>query len=71
MLQYWLMWMLPLIEYLGRQHIRNALKYGATVEEILEVLEMISALGIHSCTFGIPILMDEIKKYKESSAKTK
>jgi len=54
-----------------RQHIRNALKYGATVEEILEVLEMISALGIHSCTFGIPILMDEIKKYKESSAKTK
>src|ERR1039457_6728496 len=32
-----------------RRHIRNALKLGATREEILEVLELISVLGIHAC----------------------
>ena len=33
-----------------RQHIRNALRYGATKEEIMEVLELVSVLGIHACT---------------------
>lgn len=44
-----------------RQHIRNALKYGATREEIMEVLELVSVLGIHACTMGVPVLMDELK----------
>ena len=43
-----------------RQHIKNALKHGATKEEIMEVLELVSVLGIHACTLGIPVLMEEL-----------
>ena len=49
-----------------RQHISNALKYGATKEEIMEVFELVSVLGIHTCTMGVPILMEELKKAEES-----
>jgi len=45
-----------------RQHISNALKYGATKEEIMEVFELTSVLGIHTCTMGVPILVEELKK---------
>ncbi len=48
-----------------RQHISNALKYGATKEEIMEVLELTSVLGIHTCTMGVPILAEELKKVGE------
>lgn len=44
-----------------RQHIKNALKYGATREEIMEVLELVSVLGIHACTMGVPVLMEELQ----------
>lgn len=43
-------------------HIENALKYGATKEEIMEVFELTSVLGIHTITMGVPILMKELKK---------
>jgi len=49
-----------------RQHIANALKYGASKEEIMEVLELVSVLGIHTCTSGVPVLMEELKKAEES-----
>lgn len=42
-----------------RQHIRNAIKYGATREEVMEVLELVSVLGIHACTMGVPVLLEE------------
>ena len=42
-----------------RQHIRNAIKYGATRQEVMEVLELVSVLGIHACTLGVPILLEE------------
>ena len=45
-----------------RIHIRNALKHGATKEEILEVMELASLVGIHSCTFGLPILIEELRR---------
>lgn len=45
-----------------RQHIRNALRYGATKEEIMEVLELISVLGFHSVGLGLPILAEELEK---------
>ena len=45
-----------------RRHIINALKYGATWEEIMEVFELTSVLGIHTCTVGVPILMEELEK---------
>jgi alkylhydroperoxidase/carboxymuconolactone decarboxylase family protein YurZ len=44
-----------------RQHIRNALNHGATKEEIMEVLELVSVLGIHACTLGVPVLMEELE----------
>ena len=43
-----------------RQHMRNALNYGATKEEIMEVLELVSVLGIHACTLGVPVLIEEL-----------
>ena len=51
-----------------RQHIRNALSYGATREEIMEVLELVSVLGIHSCTLGVPVLMEELARHEEAKA---
>ena len=51
-----------------RQHISNALKYGATKEEIMEVFELVSVLGIHTCTMGVPILVEELKKVGERIA---
>jgi alkylhydroperoxidase/carboxymuconolactone decarboxylase family protein YurZ len=44
-----------------RTHMRNALRHGATREEIVEVLQLISVLGIHSCTHGVPILVEELR----------
>jgi alkylhydroperoxidase/carboxymuconolactone decarboxylase family protein YurZ len=43
-----------------RQHIKNALALGATKEELMEVLELTSTLGIHACNIGVPILMEEL-----------
>jgi alkylhydroperoxidase/carboxymuconolactone decarboxylase family protein YurZ len=44
-----------------RRHIRAALEAGASREEILTVLKMASLLGIHSCSLGAPILLEEAK----------
>lgn len=43
-----------------RAHIRNAIGYGATREEILEVIELASLIGVHSCAVGFPILAEEL-----------
>lgn len=51
-----------------RRHIRNALSLGATKEELVEVLEIVTGLGIHSVTMGMPILEEELKK-SEADAK--
>ena len=52
-----------------RIHIQNALQAGATKEEILEVMELASFVGLHSCTFGVPILDEELSKFKASGRK--
>ncbi|HEY6303554.1 MAG TPA: carboxymuconolactone decarboxylase family protein [Terriglobales bacterium] len=44
-----------------RRHIRAALDAGATREEILTVLKMAALLGIHTCSLGAPILLEEAK----------
>jgi alkylhydroperoxidase/carboxymuconolactone decarboxylase family protein YurZ len=49
-----------------RQHIQNALNYGASKEEIMEVLELVSVVGIHACTLGVPILVEELLKMEEA-----
>jgi alkylhydroperoxidase/carboxymuconolactone decarboxylase family protein YurZ len=48
-----------------RRHIQNALKAGATMEEILETIQLTTVMGIHSCNLAIPILMEEVSKYEE------
>jgi len=48
-----------------RRHIQNALKAGATMEEILETIQLTTVMGIHSCNLAIPILMEEVSKFEE------
>jgi alkylhydroperoxidase/carboxymuconolactone decarboxylase family protein YurZ len=45
-----------------RLHIGTAMQYGATSEEIMEVLQLTCQLGWHTCTVGVPILADELRK---------
>jgi alkylhydroperoxidase/carboxymuconolactone decarboxylase family protein YurZ len=49
-----------------RQHIRNAIGFGASKEEVMEVLELVSVLGIHACTLGVPILLEEFARVAEA-----
>lgn len=42
-------------------HMRNALRYGATLEEIMEVLELASLMGIHGPLVSAPILRQELR----------
>ena len=51
-----------------RQHVKNALAYGATAEEIMEVFEIASVIGIHTCTMGVPILIDELERAEAARA---
>lgn len=48
-------------------HIENAIDYGATAQEILEVMEIASVLGIHAVTEGAPILQQEIKNHQSGA----
>jgi alkylhydroperoxidase/carboxymuconolactone decarboxylase family protein YurZ len=41
-------------------HIENAIGYGATAQEILEIMEIASVLGIHAVTASAPILLEEM-----------
>jgi len=45
----------------SRRHIRNALKAGATRDEVLTILKMASVMSIHSCSLGAPILLEEAR----------
>ena len=45
-----------------RRHMQNALKQGASREEILEVIQLTTVMGIHSCNLAVPILMEESAK---------
>ncbi|WP_422768691.1 carboxymuconolactone decarboxylase family protein [Plantactinospora sp. WMMC1484] len=45
-----------------RQHIRAALKLGATPQEIMEVLELSATLGIHAMNIGVPILVEVLRE---------
>jgi alkylhydroperoxidase/carboxymuconolactone decarboxylase family protein YurZ len=45
----------------ARQHIKAALKLGATPAEIMEVLELCATLGIHAMNIGVPILAEEMR----------
>ena len=51
----------------ARRHIQNALEAGASKEEILEVIQLTSIMGIHSMSMGVPILMEEIEKFERNA----
>ena len=48
-----------------RRHLQNALKHGATRDEILEVIQLTTVMGIHSCNLAVPILMEELAAMRE------
>lgn len=52
-----------------RNHIRQALKLGATTEEILEVLQIVTLLGMHSTTEGVPLLLEMLEEQKKQTGK--
>ena len=43
-----------------RRHIRNALRAGATVDEIMAVLKLCVLQGFDACSLGVPILAEEL-----------
>ena len=49
-----------------RRHIRNALKAGATMEEIMEVLKLCVVQGIQAVNLGVPILASELARQSAS-----
>lgn len=50
-----------------RRHIRRALELGATKEEIAAVLQGVSVLGLHSNSFGAPMLLEEVARFEGQS----
>jgi alkylhydroperoxidase/carboxymuconolactone decarboxylase family protein YurZ len=49
-----------------RRHIRNALKAGASVEEIMEVLKLCVVQGVQACNLAVPILAAELARQRPS-----
>ncbi|MFM9269711.1 carboxymuconolactone decarboxylase family protein [Halomonas elongata] len=41
-----------------RMHMKNALGYGATKEELMEVLEIVSLIGMHGAEMAAPIAQE-------------
>ncbi len=41
-----------------RQHIANAIRYGATAEELMEVFELASGIGVESFALALPALAE-------------
>ncbi|MCB1742461.1 MAG: carboxymuconolactone decarboxylase family protein [Gammaproteobacteria bacterium] len=53
-----------------RLHIRNAIAHGASKAEIMEVFQLVSVLGIHSCTVGVPIMAEEASRFAGTTTAT-
>ena len=49
-----------------RRHIQAALKLGASMEEIMEVLKLCVIQGVQACNMGIPILAEELAKHSNT-----
>jgi alkylhydroperoxidase/carboxymuconolactone decarboxylase family protein YurZ len=47
----------------ARRHMKNALRAGATREEILETIQLTSVIGIHACNLAVPMLLEEAEIY--------
>jgi alkylhydroperoxidase/carboxymuconolactone decarboxylase family protein YurZ len=53
-----------------RRHIKAALKAGATMEEIMEVLKLCVVQGVQACNLGVPILAEELAKHSAKPKKS-
>lgn len=51
-----------------RIHIKQALKHGATIDEILETYQCTSVLGIHALTLGVPAMLEVWRQDDEKPA---
>jgi alkylhydroperoxidase/carboxymuconolactone decarboxylase family protein YurZ len=43
-------------------HMRNAIRYGATADEIMALLEIVSLIGIHGALAAAPVLEAALRK---------
>ena len=50
-----------------RRHIKAALKAGAAVDEIMEVLKLCVVQDVQSCNLGVPILAEELSQLLSAS----
>lgn len=50
-----------------RRHMRNAINYGATAAEVLEVIQLTTVMGIHACNLAVPILCEELAAADKAS----
>ena len=48
-------------------HMRNAIGYGASAEEIMEVLEIVSLIGIHGALAAAPLLEQALSISQQST----
>lgn len=51
-----------------RRHIHNALKAGATMEVIMEVLKLSVVQGGAACNLAVPILAEELARHRHRCA---
>jgi alkylhydroperoxidase/carboxymuconolactone decarboxylase family protein YurZ len=49
-----------------KAHMKNAIGYGATKEELMEVLEIVSLIGMHGAELAAPILREELQARNRS-----
>jgi alkylhydroperoxidase/carboxymuconolactone decarboxylase family protein YurZ len=50
-----------------RRHVRDALAAGATVEELMEVLECTATVSVHAMNVGVPLLVEVLGERGERS----
>ena len=43
-------------------HLKAAIGFGASREELMEVLELVSTVGIHAANIGVPMLLEVVDK---------
>ena len=60
-----------LYEFGFRIHTRSALKAGATEDEILEALELVSLSNLHGMTSMLPVLVEEVENYRKAAGAAK
>jgi alkylhydroperoxidase/carboxymuconolactone decarboxylase family protein YurZ len=46
-------------------HMQNALRLGAAPEQVMEVLEIVSVIGIHAAMGAAPVLLEEVSRVTE------